>query len=522
MFSLGILEPATPGHVPGTVNVYEQAQRSAELLENAQHLKTTADGQKILTPQPTDDPNDPLTWPLWKRDAILAALCFKAALLTAYHLAGVAVGGAIFVPSARIWGKRHLFLLGSLLMVASSAWGGSTHVGKSYTSLMWARVFQGVALAPFEGLINACVGDLYFVHERGPRMAFTNTCLFGGAFLTPVFVGMIAATDSLGWQWTFFFLAIFMAAGFLLLLFLVPETAYRRPQSLDLDLLADDASIHEETRPRPEKALHSMQISASPPAPKATLLQTLSPFNGRKTDDSFFKLFLRPFPLFLHPAILWACLTQGVIIGWTVMVGVILSLIFLGPPLFFNEERAGYMYTSAFIGSMIGLLLSGLFSEYVTNWCIRRNHGTYEPEFRILLIIPTLIFSSIGLYGFGITAEGVTLSKYHWIVPEVFLALILIAMVMAAVASAQYLLDAHRDIAVEGFTNLLIFKNVFSFVLAFYAYSWVFRRGISYMFICFASIEIAICVLSVPMYVLGKRSRKFFHEHDILTITRLR
>ncbi|RMZ90129.1 hypothetical protein DV736_g2652, partial [Chaetothyriales sp. CBS 134916] len=555
MFSLGILEPATPGHVPGTVNVYEQAQRSAELLESAQHLKTTADGQKILIPQPTDDPNDPLTWPLWKRDAILAALCLvavlstvaspllaadsttlailfattfnDAALLTAYHLVGVAVGGAIFVPSARIWGKRHLFLLGSLLMIASSAWGGSTHIGKNYSSLLWARIFQGVALAPFEGLINACVGDLYFVHERGPRMAFTNTCLFGGAFLTPVFVGMIAATKNLGWQWSFFFLAIFMAPCFLLLFFFVPETAYRRPRSLNLDLLADDASstpegyIDKETRPGAEKPFHGMQISESPP-PKATLLQRLSPFNGRKTDESFFKLFLRPFPLFFHPAILWACLTQGVIIGWTVMVGVILSLIFLGPPLFFNEEKAGYMYTSAFIGSIIGLVLSGLFSEYVTNWCIRKNHGTYEPEFRILLMVPTLVFSSIGLYGFGITAEGVTHSKYHWIVPEVFLAFILIAMVMGAVASAQYLLDAHRDIAVEGFTNLLIFKNVFSFILAFYAYSWVFRRGISYMFICFASIEIALCLLSVPMYVLGKRSRKFFHEHDILMITRLR
>ena len=60
MFSLGILEPSKPGHVPGTVNVFEVEQRSAELLENAQHLKTTKDGRRILVPQPTDDPNDPL------------------------------------------------------------------------------------------------------------------------------------------------------------------------------------------------------------------------------------------------------------------------------------------------------------------------------------------------------------------------------------------------------------------------------------------------------------------------------
>ena len=85
-------------------------------------------------------------------------------------------------------------------MVASSAWGGSTYQGHNYASLLWSRVFQGVALAPFEALVNTCVGDLYYVHERGVRMAITNTCLFGGAFLTPVFVGTISA--HMGWQWS--------------------------------------------------------------------------------------------------------------------------------------------------------------------------------------------------------------------------------------------------------------------------------------------------------------------------------
>jgi len=138
-------------------------------------------------------------------DSTTLAIVFKrtfqdAALLTAYHLVGVGVAGWLFVASARVWGKRHLFLFGALLMVASSAWGGSTHTNHNYASILWSRIFQGVALAPFEALVNACVGDLYFVHERGLRMAITNTCLFGGAFLTPVFVGMISA--NMGWQWS--------------------------------------------------------------------------------------------------------------------------------------------------------------------------------------------------------------------------------------------------------------------------------------------------------------------------------
>jgi MFS family permease len=86
----------------------------------------------------------------------------KIALLTGYFLLGVGVAGVLFVASARIWGKRHLFLLGTVLLIASSAWGGAS--SGSYTSLLWARIIQGFGTAPFEALVNATVGDLYFVH----------------------------------------------------------------------------------------------------------------------------------------------------------------------------------------------------------------------------------------------------------------------------------------------------------------------------------------------------------------------
>ncbi|THZ70008.1 serine/threonine kinase 16 [Aureobasidium pullulans] len=359
--ALGILEPRTES-VPGTVQVTQKNDS-----------ETSRSQTTILVPQPTDDPDDPLNWPLWQRDVILVILCIvsvlattaspllaadsvelalkfqctfqEAALLTAYHLAGVGVGSLLFVPLARVWGKRHVFLLGSLLMIASSAWGGSTHKGYNYTSMLWARVIQGVALAPFESLINACVGDLYFVHERGLRMAFANVSLFGGAFLTPVFVGMIA--HDIGWQWSFYFIAIFMGGGFLLLLFLCPEVAYHRPDRLNTDLTTgsmDSLNGQDEKLPA-ERVISRVKGNAWRPP-------RISPFNGRKTDELFWKLFLRPFPLFLHPAVIWACLLQGVIIGWTVMVGVILSLIFLGPPLFFNEEQVpGYQGKSELTAS---------------------------------------------------------------------------------------------------------------------------------------------------------------------------
>lgn len=95
----------------------------------------------------------------------------KIALLTGWFLLGVGVAGILFVPSARVWGKRHLYLLGTVILILSSIWGGlcggglnGTH--QRYNSLLWARIFQGVGTAPFEALVNASVGDLYFVHVR--------------------------------------------------------------------------------------------------------------------------------------------------------------------------------------------------------------------------------------------------------------------------------------------------------------------------------------------------------------------
>ena len=300
-------------------------------------MKYSKDGI-ILVPQPSDDPNDPLNWPLWRRDLITGILCMLSviastlspllaantftltlyfgknftdiALLTGYHLLGVGVAGFIFVASARVWGKRHLYLLGTFVIIWSSAWGGGS--GHNYKSVLAARFFQGVGLAPFEALVNASMGDLYFVHERGKRMALTNLSLFGGAFFTPVIVGKM--TSTLGWQWTFYLIAIFAAIMFPLVVLFVPETAFVRDAHFNTDTTMTDDGDFQKTGIE----MQSGAASVSSERVKLISKENLRVFNGRKTDESFFKLLLRPFPLFLHPGILWACLVQGLLIGWTV------------------------------------------------------------------------------------------------------------------------------------------------------------------------------------------------------------
>jgi MFS family permease len=193
-------------------------------------------------------------------------------------------------------------------------------------------------------------------------MALSNFCVFGGAFLTPVLAGLIS--DRIGYQWTFYFVAIFAGIMLPLVILFVPETAFRREEKFDIDTMGNllvldggdmktlgnrgsstTSAEHEAAGNTVEKGAGNspdQQLVGGSPR-KATLLESIKPFNGRKTDERYLHLLLRPFSLFLHPGILWACLIQGTLIGFTVLIGVTLAAIMLGPPLWFGEVETGYM-----------------------------------------------------------------------------------------------------------------------------------------------------------------------------------
>ncbi|CUS13787.1 unnamed protein product [Tuber aestivum] len=551
-----ILEPKKRGgddHVPGTAFIgaggtaASVTTATGDLDPNLKY-DLTGDVPIVLVPQPSDDPNDPLVgfpsingfgcgWgehvgnadrdgvelavvgegldhvypllgfcefapsPILAPSTVLFVVHFKRdftdiALLTGYHLCGVGVAGMLFVASARVYGKRHLYLLGAVLLIVSPLWGG---LATSYKSFLWARILQGVAVCPFETLVNISVGEMYCVHQVGKRMALSNFALFGGSFLTPVIVGKV--TGELGWQWPFFLISIFSGVLLPLVVLWVPETTYNRP------------AYHNTTL---SNQAHFQHTAVSP---RHSFVQRMSVFSGRKTPESPLKLFLRPIVLLFHPAVMWGMLTQGVMIGWTVMIGVVLAAVFLLPPLSFTEVEVGYMYTGAFIGSLAGLAVTGPLADWSAKYFARINKGIYEPEFRLYLVIPQAVTGCLGLYMFGVTASNT--AKYGWFWPDFFFGLELMGMTMGAISSALYLVDAYPSIAIETFTCLLLFKNFFSFALTWEAFNWLRDAGTKDLFIYIASVQVAVCSLTLPMYFFGKVVRDLMHRYDILRMTGL-
>lgn len=61
------------GHIPGTVLLGELNGSDAGSQRQHGYLKKIVRSGEtiILVPQPSDDANDPLNWPLWVRDLLL-------------------------------------------------------------------------------------------------------------------------------------------------------------------------------------------------------------------------------------------------------------------------------------------------------------------------------------------------------------------------------------------------------------------------------------------------------------------
>ena len=186
----------------------------------------TADNKIILEPQPEDSMNDPLNWPAWRRDVALLSLGFycalgggmtpvlaagfpavsksygvsipQVALTTGFYMMGLGIGSVIASPTAILFGKRPVYLVGIILFVISAIWCA---VSPNYPSLVVARIVMGLAVSPVECLPSATIAEIFFLHERAFRLGIYTLLLLGGKNLIPLISAAIV--QSLSWQWVF-------------------------------------------------------------------------------------------------------------------------------------------------------------------------------------------------------------------------------------------------------------------------------------------------------------------------------
>lgn len=85
---------------------------------------------------------------------------------------------------------------------------------------------MGFFVAPIEALPEISITDIYFTHQRGTYMGIYSFTLAGSNYFAPVICGFIAERQ--GWQWVFYWPAIFNAVTFVFLFFFLEESNYTR------------------------------------------------------------------------------------------------------------------------------------------------------------------------------------------------------------------------------------------------------------------------------------------------------
>lgn len=111
---------------------------------------------------------------------------------------GMGIGALISSPTAIIFGKRPVYLLGVVIFLFSAIWCAAS---QSYGSLVAARIFMGIGVSPCESLPSATIAEIFFLHERAYRVGIYTLLLLGGKNLVPlVSAAIIQAKD---WRWVF-------------------------------------------------------------------------------------------------------------------------------------------------------------------------------------------------------------------------------------------------------------------------------------------------------------------------------
>ncbi|KAI8932064.1 hypothetical protein NX059_010951 [Plenodomus lindquistii] len=400
---------------------------------------------------------------------------------------------------ANLWGKRPFFVISTIILLATNVWGYFT---TSFTSLAVMRVIQGMASAPLETLVTSTVSDMYFVHQRGTRISIWGCMLASGVLLGQTISGAII--ENVSFEATFGISALIFIPILVGIYFFVAETTYNGARSTGKIVSGetDVSSINEKDGVTfSEKEISSINEEEQ----KHTYSRKLRVFQGRLSQESFWKNAWKPVPLIAYPAVLFSTVVYGSYFAWLLTISVLSVSIFSAPPYSLGPAQVGLTNLPLLGVALIGSPLSGWFADAIAKFMARRNKGVFEPEFRLVLMVPATIFATVGFLGFGISVQ----QHLPLVWPLFFMSVHSLSVPFASTASLTYVIDCHPRDANQAFVTINFAKAVFTFAATTYGHGWLVQVGPRGVFDVITVINVGVCALTIPAYMFGKRFRSF-------------
>ncbi|KAL2050607.1 hypothetical protein ABVK25_009115 [Lepraria finkii] len=413
-------------------------------------VKSSGHSHRVLVPQPSDDPNDPLNWTgFWKFSTLTCATAatfvqgmgplalapmlpqlieaFDSNLDAVIQFTGVAIlvlgfSNFIWVPLSTSFGRRPVYLASLLICFGSAIWRAKA---TTYGSFMGACVLNGIGAGPAETIQPNVIADVMFLHERGAYQTLYFVFYFGSLMIGPIIAGPMAeyaGSNNTGWR-NFWWLNVgLIGAAFVMCLFGFPETKWHRMHPDEIRRLESEAAMKSSDEKIAVQTTEGSGIEKSnstglPNLSHATTTQK-DPWLGKgRPSKQQFKLFQAnahpfqsilldlwiPWKLFAFPIVEFA----SFVVSWSASCfltdNLLQSQAFAAPPYLFSPLKIGFFNFAVLVGAVIGSVTAGPLSDWISMKLTKRNNGIREPEMRLPTMIPYFILMLIGNF---VTAFG--------------------------------------------------------------------------------------------------------------------
>ncbi|KAL6449571.1 HOL1 Protein HOL1 [Candida maltosa Xu316] len=427
----------------------------------------------------------------------------------------------VFAPASSLYGRRITYLICLLSGTLGCVWFA---VSKRTSDTIWSQAFIGLSESCAEAQVQQSLTDLFFSHSLGTVLTIYISATSIGTFLGPLFSELISEDQS--FRWVGWWGAIFSGATLLITLFFCEETVFDRQlytkvyesknaptsSSTDLPDKQDKEDCDDKTNELENVVSKELEVVTDPetsqevkkPYLKRIALITPAPYLIGYGFKQYLERFIIYFKVFTLPGVWFSGLLWGLQDTYMTFFLTTQDTFFYDPP--WNKSNTGVaiMNVATLIGAIIGCVVSGYFSDFHVVWLAKRNNGIMEAEYRLYLLIITLVISPVGLIMFGVGAAR----NWPWQVIYVGLGFIGFGWGSIGDTSMSYLMDAYPDIVIQGMVGVSIINNTLACIFTFACSYWLDGSGTQNTYIALSVIDFGTIALVFPFLYWGKTFRK--------------
>ncbi|KAL4792333.1 major facilitator superfamily domain-containing protein [Aspergillus venezuelensis] len=461
----------------------------------------TSDAAQVHEKVDWDGPNDPanpMNWPTSKKASqlfLMAANTFitplassmfapgiegvmrdfhstdsmLASFVVSVFVLGYVVGPFVIAPVSELYGRvpcYHACNLFFLIFTIACA------VSQDMPQIIVFRLFAGVAGVCPITIGSGTIADMIVQEKRAGIMAVWALGPILGPIVGPVAGGFLAEAE--GWRWVFWVIAI--TTGVISIGALI---TYR--ESYAPVLLA-------------RKAKRLAKESGNPS------LRSIHD-TGRTPKQVFVDAFTRPIKfLFLSPIVFLFSLFAAVSYGYLYLMFTTITGIFENQ-YGFSPSLAGLAYLGFGVGSLIGLVISGVAGNKIA--MSHTAQGKFRPESRLPPMVFGAWFIPVGLFWYGWSAQAQT----HWIVPIIGTGVFAVGLMTVFMAANTYLVDSYLLHAASVTAANTALRSLAGAVLPLAGPAMYDALGLGWGNSLLAFIALAMCACPVLFWKFGERIR---------------